>query len=356
MKVFISWSGECSKKVAQIFRDWLPSVIQSIETFVSSEDIDKGARWNTDIAQELQESTFGIICVTKDNLKAPWLNFEAGALSKTIDNTFVAPFLFDIKPSDLTGSPISQFQATSFNRDDIKKLTETLNTAAGNILAPQRLENTFSVWYKSLEDNLNELSSATTGNEKEVETKETISKSDILEEILETSRNTQRLLGNTDAKLYNNLEQFQKRTEELIMKYEMKSNYDNNRSLRRMRPVQFNKLIYLMEDTKSNKETFSPYSLLIILSLVKNDVPWLYDAGRQFVEVLRSNQSVKNKQKAAIEFKQLLEFITEGHPMLKDAFFGYDKDSYMITREVCSILEHFIGEYINKNTSYEKEA
>jgi hypothetical protein len=114
MKVFLSWSGHKSHKIAIVLRDWFPSVIQSIAPYVSSEDIDKGARWSTDIAKELEDSTFGILCVTKENINAPWLTFEAGALSKTIEKSFVCPFLFDIKRSEVDG-PILQFQSPYLN-------------------------------------------------------------------------------------------------------------------------------------------------------------------------------------------------------------------------------------------------
>ena len=77
MKVFISWSGEKSNKIANILREWIPCVIQSIKPYVSSKDIDKGARWSTDIAKELEDSHFGIICITKSNINAPWINIEA---------------------------------------------------------------------------------------------------------------------------------------------------------------------------------------------------------------------------------------------------------------------------------------
>ena len=107
MKVFLSWSGTRSHKIALVFRDWLPSVIQEIVPYVSSEDIDKGARWSTDIAKELADSSFGILCVTRENINAPWLTFEAGALSKTMDKSSVSPFLYDIKRSEVDGLELS---------------------------------------------------------------------------------------------------------------------------------------------------------------------------------------------------------------------------------------------------------
>ena len=74
LKVFLSWSGELSQRSAQILREWIPSVIQAVDPYLSSEDIDKGARWSTDIAKELEASGFGILCITEDNLAAPWIN------------------------------------------------------------------------------------------------------------------------------------------------------------------------------------------------------------------------------------------------------------------------------------------
>jgi TIR domain len=88
MKVFISWSGERSRAVAEVLRQWLPNVIQAVTSWVSLDDIEKGAPWSTDIAVQLGECRAGLICLTPENLSASWLLFEAGALSKTLDKTF----------------------------------------------------------------------------------------------------------------------------------------------------------------------------------------------------------------------------------------------------------------------------
>ena len=83
MKIFISWSGDQSKKIAEILRKWLPSVIQAAKPYYSPDDIAKGAKWGSEIAQELDASKIGILCPTADNITAPWIMFEAGALCQT---------------------------------------------------------------------------------------------------------------------------------------------------------------------------------------------------------------------------------------------------------------------------------
>ena len=158
MKVFISWSGEISHKVGIVLHGWLPSVIQALEPYISSEDIAKGIRGMADISEGLEHSSFGIICLTKDNIYAPWLNFEAGALSKSVKQGRVAPFLFGVEISEITESPLFQFQATTFDKDDVKKLLGSLNTAgAAPLLKEDRLDNAFNTWWPKLEDELNEI-------------------------------------------------------------------------------------------------------------------------------------------------------------------------------------------------------
>jgi hypothetical protein len=85
MRLFISWSGDLSHRIAECLFEWLPMVLQGLEPYMSSESIEKGARWSSHIGKELEEARFGLVILTKENLSSRWLHFEAGAVAKSVD-------------------------------------------------------------------------------------------------------------------------------------------------------------------------------------------------------------------------------------------------------------------------------
>jgi hypothetical protein len=145
VKVFISWSGETSHKLALLLRDWLPTVVQNIDFWISSQDIGKGDRWSIELSRQLAETSFGIICVDSSNAYSPWLNFEAGAISKSLEQAKVFPLLFGITPTELKG-PLAQFQVTVLNKEDLYELAKSLYQAVGIPSIPlDRFQKTFEL-------------------------------------------------------------------------------------------------------------------------------------------------------------------------------------------------------------------
>lgn len=334
MKVFLSWSGTQSHRVAMIFRDWLPSVIQEITPYVSSEDIDKGARWSTDIAKELEDSTFGILCVTRENINAPWLTFEAGALSKTMDKSFVSPFLFDIKRSEVDG-PILQFQSTIFEKEDIQKLVKTLNKACGdNGLTDERLNKAFSVWYPTLESELNELKQQA-GPENATVTQEVMDSPDIqeiLEEVLEISRANQKLIRNPDGSLGSQLDELRHIVKEVLHRMERPDVFRSKRG-RRLHPMMFEEIMH------SSAMSENGYvGVQMTLAFLRQDFPWIYEAGMEVIRIFKSRASQSDKRSALEAFHRVLEFSFE-HPMMREQFES-SKEMHMISRELPRILMH----------------
>lgn len=152
MKVFVSWSGDLARGVAVSIRNWLPRVLQVASPYMSSTDLLAGTRWFAEISQELERSDFGILCITRSNLRAPWLMFEAGALSKSLSRSRVVPLLVDLSPSDLDG-PLAHFQAVTLFKDDFLKLVESLNEAspAASKLERSLLLASFEKWWPDLQ-------------------------------------------------------------------------------------------------------------------------------------------------------------------------------------------------------------
>jgi len=180
MKIFVSWSGERSKTIAGALKDWLPYVFQGLRVFMSDHDIQAGTRWSSELGGELETCNFGIVCLTPENLESRWLTFEAGALSKAIAESRVAPYRFQLRASDVA-PPLSQFQGVDATKDGTLKLVLSINDALGKPLPNEgRSRQTFEHWWPDLETILTEIPRTAY--------REIRSDRDLLEEILETVR------------------------------------------------------------------------------------------------------------------------------------------------------------------------
>lgn len=186
MKVFISWSGDTSKKVAEAIREWLPTVLQTVKPYFTPSDIEKGTRWSSDIAGELDSSMAGIFCVTRENLTSPWLFFEAGAISKKVEQSLVCPILIGLDNSDISG-PLTQFQTTLFEKADFKRLISDINKAnKNNILDDAVLSKVFEQFWPELEKKISRI--VESNQHENMTSGDVRSDRDLLEEVLKLSR------------------------------------------------------------------------------------------------------------------------------------------------------------------------
>jgi hypothetical protein len=180
--VFISWSGQRSRAVARALREWLPLVIQHAKPWFSAEDIEAGERWSPAMSDSLRVTRFAMTCLTPDNLAAPWIMYEAGAVAHTIGRGSVVSYLVDLSPSQVEG-PLAGFQNVRADEDGTRRLVRSINLAMGDDrLDDSRLNTTFETFWPRLAEALAKVPPA------ESVARPSRSTDEILEELLERVR------------------------------------------------------------------------------------------------------------------------------------------------------------------------
>lgn len=180
--VFLSWSGEYSKSMAESLYRWIPRFIPNAQPWMSSEDIGKGTIWTSELNARLASCKVGIIVLTPDNLNVPWLNFEAGALFKAMPERLIATLLCGLEGS-ITG-PLGQFQKTELQRRDVAKLFRDINSALPDLSPDELIEYYFNTAWSDFETETRKIHSEYAHQASPVR----ISEREILEEVLATVR------------------------------------------------------------------------------------------------------------------------------------------------------------------------
>ena len=157
-KIFISWSGDASKLVAEKLKEWLPCVIDAIQIWISSRDIPDGKRWSNELFGQLESCHLGILVLTAENIASQWINFEAGALSKDTKVGCVLPYLVGITPESLEG-PLAQFQSINADSIGTQRLIESIISTTANPLSESVYQKRLQLFWPELESTIHEAKS-----------------------------------------------------------------------------------------------------------------------------------------------------------------------------------------------------
>src|SRR5688572_20852627 len=153
MRVFLSWSGAKSKAAADALKPWLMRLLKDVEVWMSESDLGAGTSWGAALHDQLRRSDFGILCVTAENLNAPWMLYEAGALAISSTAGCVVPYLLDVAPHQLQ-PPLSLFQSAVADEEGTWKTVKSINQARPDRLTEDHLRQAFEQQWPILADQL----------------------------------------------------------------------------------------------------------------------------------------------------------------------------------------------------------
>lgn len=152
-KVFLCWSKDRSKAIAEGWAKLLPEIVSGKP--ILSTEFQKGREWSTMLRNDLNEAKTGIIFLTPENVVAPWIHFEAGALATAVANRNgeVFTYIYGFDPGRLAG-PLSAYQSTVATKQDTRRLVHDLCLAMGS---KQPTEDLYSKWWAKLEAALDKI-------------------------------------------------------------------------------------------------------------------------------------------------------------------------------------------------------
>jgi hypothetical protein len=310
--VFISHDAR-DAELAEAFSKLLKSVSAGmIKTFRSSdkkgtEGIDFGDEWYKRLMAKLQ-STSDVVCLfTERSLDRPWILFEAGVAKGKL-NTPVVGVAMGVKLSRVTAGPFYQFMNMEDTEEDLTKLVHQLARRVPNLELDADVVKTQVQAFKTTEASILKSLAATGGKKVPADDADESPVAKLVEEMKALPSRVAERLAEQGEPL-------------------------RRRWVRRFHPMMLEDLMHMFG------EPGDPVGILMAASLVRDDVPWLYELA---MEVYRA---VKRGNPEAIEreIARLRHFSEVAMRGPYQEMFGIgEKDSFLLMREFPRILEHML--------------
>ena len=318
--VFVSHDSR-DADIAEAFANLLSDVSAgTLKSFRSSDKkgnsgIEFGAEWYTSIMSQLEDATDVVALLTARSIDRPWILYEAGVAKGKLETT-VLGLALGVPLDKVSTGPFGQFQNCGDDEDSLTRLVMQLlqrNPDASPRAEAVRMQ--VKLFIQSLSKLLAEKPKSTNADSNSEE------------------QNVAKLFEEVKAMV-------RELPERVDDKVRLASRKVPGRSTRRMHPKMFEEMFFRPAASDKNQMAAS---LLMVLSLTKEDAPWMYEVGMAIYRAMASDdRSAVNT--AHKHFQITMEMMMHG-PWRHELFRG-DEESFILARYLPDVIERCITEYI----------
>jgi hypothetical protein len=306
--------------LAEAFAELVADVsVGTVKSFRSSDNkgttgIEFGENWYTAILTKLGEATDVVALLTTNSIDRPWILYEAGIAAGKL-NTRVMGIALGIPLTRATTGPFGQFQNSTDEEEPITKLMMQL--LRRNPDASPR-EEAVRMQVRIFRDKV--------------------------KKILETRGNPEDEENNTSNE--QNIAKMFEEVKEMVR--ELPERFDDSvgslsrrgsmHRMRRFHPRMFEEFMHhpMLRESKDGRAM----AWLIFLSIIRDDIPWLYEPGMEFYRALLGGKraQVENAKKKLIAIAELTTRSEFFHDFLR----GDDKEAFFMLRHLDEFMHRIL--------------
>jgi hypothetical protein len=287
-----------------------------------SQGIEYGLEWYPQLMSKLTSSA-GVVCLlTERSLHRPWILYEAGVAKGKLD-TPVYGIALGITLSQANTGPFAQFQNCD---DDDESLTNLVMLLLSRIPNSEPDRDAVQMQVRAFSERKSEvLKTLGSPTETEAPTQDT-SVAKLFEEV---KLIVQDLPSKVEGRLAEAVDPMRRRR------------------MRRFHPMMFEEM------TMMSSESRSPVVLLMLFGMYRDEMPWLYDLGKELYDATRRGDR-SHADETLREIERIIE-MARHHPMMEDMMMG-SKESHMFLHELPRMLERFMERSRFRKTTTKKAA
>lgn len=274
-----------------------------------TQGIEYGLEWYPAIMDKIDEASDVVCLLTQRSIDRPWILYEAGVAKGKLGKNVIG-IAMGIQHSVAFTGPFAQFQNNDGSIDAITKLVLDLVRKVPGLDPPQLHVEQLVVGFhkKSLE---------------------------ILAQTQKTPKtNAQEANDNIVAKLF---EEVKIMFERLPSRIENRIDPDFKRKRKKLHPTMLEELMHLSAEIKNPSIAF-----LMLISVYKDDLPWVYEMGLETYRSLKAFKTPNEKRKQLVNFAKILEMT--GHPIIRDVY-GKSNDNIFFYEDTRHVLYDFIDRF-----------